>query len=83
MSERPAENYGLDGLPTEVEYLRADRKWLVERLRELEALLVRVREPWKEDEREHPEEFRAKADKLGADIDAALASQTETKGDAT
>lgn len=39
MNNRPAENYGLDGLPTEVEYLRADRKWLADRIRELEAVL--------------------------------------------
>jgi hypothetical protein len=36
MGKRPEENYGLTGLPTEVEYLRADRKWLVDRIRELE-----------------------------------------------
>lgn len=32
MDKRPEENYGLPGLPTEIEYLRADRKWLAAEL---------------------------------------------------
>lgn len=46
MDKRPQENYGLPGLPTEVEYLRADRQWLIARLADylaIEAMLIRAR----------------------------------------
>lgn len=40
MNARPEENYGLPGLPTEVEYLRADRAWLSAKIAQMEAIIA-------------------------------------------